>query len=454
MFIGREEELATIKGQLEQGGRTAILVYGKRRVGKSMLISKAVEDYEGVVINHLCVQSTYAGNLGLFARSICQALGLPSLGFPTIYDAFDFLKAQGKPVVVILDEYQYLKQSLREGEMDSLMQGVIDSLPDHVKIILCGSYITLMKELLVESNPLFGRFSAILHVREFDFLDAARFYPLASPHEKIANYALFGGSPFVLASIDWQVPLEETIEHLLLPETGVLRTYVESVMLREIQKSYDVRILEALGNGRKRYSEILSFLGGQNNGLLDKQLKALVGMETLAKTSPINRRRDAKKQFYQIEDNLMRLYFCYVFGNSARLAMLGEKEFYRGSIEPTIDHFVSRRMEAVALQYFMRLARAGMLPGIKDMGSLWYDDPQTKTNGEFDCVLAFADGFDFYECKYYRAQMTMSECLQEELQVRAVPGADVRNVGFICSAGFGFDSDEYDLISGEDLYSI
>ena len=57
------------------------------------------------------------------------------------------------------------------------MQAVIDKLPENVKLILCGSYITAMKELLEESNPLFGRFSLIQHIRDFDYLDVAKLCP-------------------------------------------------------------------------------------------------------------------------------------------------------------------------------------------------------------------------------------------------------------------------------------
>ena len=65
------------------------------------------------------------------------------------------------------------------------MQAVIDRLPENVKLILCGSYITVMKELLAEDNPLFGRFSLIQHIRDFDYCDAAKFYPGLPVREKI-----------------------------------------------------------------------------------------------------------------------------------------------------------------------------------------------------------------------------------------------------------------------------
>ena len=133
--------------------------------------------------------------------------------------------------------------------MDSLMQSVIDTLSDNVSIVLRGSYISIMRELLEESNPLFGRFTLIMHIEEFDYYDSSRFYEKLSVYDKVAFYSILGGSPFVLENIDEESGLKENIISKLIPETGIYRTYIENTMLREIQKAYDVRILEVLGNG-------------------------------------------------------------------------------------------------------------------------------------------------------------------------------------------------------------
>ena len=452
MFIGREKELASLEGQFSSRDRTAVLVYGKRRVGKSTLISQAAKRFDGVVVEHLCAQTSFSGNLELLCRSIGVSLGISGLRFGHLLDLFDFLKNRNEPILLVIDEYQYLKESLSGNEVDSLFQGIIDSLPVNVKLVLCGSYVTVMRELLEEGNPLFGRFTAILHVEEFDYYDAARFYSDKSPYDKAAYYGLFGGSPFVLSSLDYGLTPGENMVNLLLPETGVLRTHVESVMLKEVQRAFDVRILDALGNGKKRYSEIQSVVGAQSSGLLDKQLKNLMNMETIRKVSPVNRRSDKKKQFYEISDNLMRLYFAYIFGNSASLANLGEAAFYDSQVAPSIEQFADRRFEEVALQYFKRLARAGKLPGVLDFGTYWYDDPVAKMNGEFDCVLSKGDALDFYECKRFDRPMTKAECQVEEGQVRSIPGVMANKVGFICTGGFDFSSRKYPLVTGGDLY--
>lgn len=454
MFIGRKKELQALSAELTaQNRKTAVLIYGKRRVGKSTLIREAAKDFDGFVINHLCVSSTFEGNLELIYKSVSEGLSLPSLRFDSLFAMMDYLKTLDKRILLIIDEYPYLKQTKKKHEVDSYMQAVIDRLPENVKLILCGSYITIMKELLAEDNPLFGRFSLIQHIHDFDYYEAAQFYPERSVRDKVAFYAVFGGSPYVLENLDPKTGLRENIQRLLLPETGLIRSHIENVMLREIQKTFDARILETLGNGKKKYSEIKDRLGGSDTGLLDKQLKILLDMETIQKTEPINRRNEKKKQFYEITDNLMRFYFTFIFGKAGIILRIGEQQYYTRRIEGVLTQFISRRLEGIALQYFHRMAVLGRYPDVEDFGSYWYDDPMTKTNGEFDCVMKRSqDQYDFYECKYYDRPMTVEECTQELRQLAQIQGIDVSGVGFVCTGGFTFHDTNAILIDGTQLY--
>lgn len=455
MFIGREKELKALSAELSTWKKkTAVLIYGKRRVGKSTLINEAAKVFDGIVVNHLCVASTFEGNLDLIYKSVSESLSLPNIRFDSLFAMMDYLKTLEKKILLIIDEYPYLKQTKKKNEVDSYMQAVIDRLPENVKLILCGSYITIMKELLAEDNPLFGRFSLIQHIHDFDYYDAAQFYPELSPQEKVAFYGVFGGCPYVLENLETDNPIKDNIIRLLLPETGIIRSHIENVMLKEIQKSFDARILESLGNGKKKYTEIRDQLGTGETGLLDKQLKILLDMETIQKTVPINRRSDKKKQFYEITDNLMRFYFSFIFGIAGTITRIGEEQYYARKIEPVLEQFISRRFEGITLQYFHRIAMQGKYPDIEDFGSYWYDDPKTKTNGEFDCVIKRSgELYDFYECKYFHRPMTLKECEQESDQLRRIQGIKMSGIGFVCTGGFEFKSKSgYVLVDGEKLY--
>ncbi|MBQ5563622.1 MAG: AAA family ATPase [Clostridia bacterium] len=454
MFIGREKELSQLNVELSAWKRkTVVLVYGKRRVGKSTFIKEAAKKFDGVVVNHMCVTSTFEGNMELIYQSVSEAIGLPNIRFGSLSEMMDYLGMIDKKVLLIIDEYPYLKQTKKKNEVDSYMQAVIEKLPENVKLILCGSYIAMMKELLEEENPLFGRFSLIQHIRDFDYLDAAKFYPELSVRDRVAFYAVFGGSPYVLENLDTRMTLKENIERFLLPETSLIRSHIENVVLKEIQKTFDARILAIIGNGKKRYSEIRDKIVNSETGLLDKQLKILMDMETIQKTEPINRRSDKKKQFYEIVDNLMRFYFTFIFGKAGTIARIGEEQYFGRNIAAALEQFISRRFEGIALQYFHRAALLGKYPDIDDFGSYWYDDAATKSNGEFDCVIRCGEQYDFYECKYFDRAMTLEECQEEKAQLDNIKGINVSGVGFVCTGGFSFDSsDDFVLIDGKELY--
>lgn len=457
MFVGRKKELQDLEVELSGRNRkTAILIYGKRRVGKSTLIMEAAKKFDGIVINHLCVSSTFEGNLELIYKSVSEGLLLPGIRFDSLFAMMDYLKTLDKRILLIIDEYPYLKQTRKKNEVDSYMQAVIDRLPSNVKLILCGSYITIMKELLTEENPLFGRFTLIQHIHDFDYYDASQFYPDLPIRDKVAWYGVFGGCPYVLENLNVEETLPENIKRLVLPENGIVRSHIENIMLKEIQKTFDVRILEVLGNGKKKYTEIRDRLGNKETGLLDKQLKILLDMETIQKTEPINRRNDKKKQFYEITDNLMRFYFTFVFGAAGTITRIGEEQYFKRNIEAVLDQFISRRFEGITLQYFHRMAVLGKFSDIEDFGSYWYDDPVAKTNGEFDCVIKrTGDLYDFYECKYFDRRMTLEECMQEADQLVHIQGIEVSGIGFVCSGGFAFENENsFILVDGKKLYAF
>lgn len=452
MFIARTQELNQLQKAFASESRTAVLIYGKRRVGKSCLIQEAEKSFDGSVISFLCVRSTFEGNLQMLSDTICETLGFPKVSFHSLEDIFQFLEQTGRRILLVLDEYQYLKETLRNAEVDSHLQGILDHQSPRVKLVLCGSYVTIMRELLSEENPLFGRFTDVIHLREMDYCDSSLFYPDLAVQDKASFYAVFGGSPYVNSVLNPKEPLAQNLIKLLLPGTGILRIYIENVCLREIQKAYDVRILGILGNGKKKYSELQTTLGTPATGILARQLENLLSMETIRKTSPMNRKQDARKQFYEISDNLMRFYFAYLFGKEGIISRIGEKQFYLQYIAPSIGEFIARRFDEIARQYFERKARAGGLPGIEDIGTYWYDDARARINGEFDCVLKFKESWSFYECKFWDKPLSKSVCDQEAAQVHRIPGLASAGVGFVSVRGYDFKSEEYDLIDGEDLY--
>ena len=454
MFIGRENEIAEIKKILDNREKSAILIYGKRRVGKSCLINHVLDAYSCHKIYYECLDTSYEENLSHFEDRIKEEFNNSFVHFASFEQAFDYLKTLEEKTIVVLDEYSYLKQSKEKGYVDSVFQSIIDGMGDRIKLVLLGSFVSVMQELLEQENPLFGRFDLVIQLKDFDYYSSSGFYPIKTVKEKIELYSVFGGSPFINDAVDPQLDLRENIINLILNQNSSVRSYLENVLLKELSKTGPANtILSSLSNGKKKYSMISALTGLNTAGVLDKQLKNLIKMDVISKKTPINRENDRKKIFYEISDNLVRFYYAYVFSKRDIIARIGAEAFYDLYIAPSLNSFISYRFEDIARQYFQRKVKQGKLKDVYDIGTYWYDDPINKKNGEFDCVLKHRDSYSFYEVKYYESPLEEQLCAKEEKEVRDLTNQmKIGIIGFIALSGFDFQSQNYDLICAEELY--
>ena len=190
MFIGREKELALL--QQDYIGK-AVMVYGKRRVGKTTLIQKALKSSSYRTVYFECLKGTMQDNISGFVQELVRAKILPvPLNFGTLQDVFAYLNALPEKIVAVIDEYPYLKAMNDSATVDSIFQNIIDNRLVNIELILSGSHIGMMKDTLQEKNALYGRFAVTIKLNELNYLEAAKFYPDKPPYDKAAHYAVFG----------------------------------------------------------------------------------------------------------------------------------------------------------------------------------------------------------------------------------------------------------------------
>lgn len=455
MFYHREKELQIIR-EFFSSRKHALLVYGKRRVGKTTLINKALESYSGTIIYFQCTSESYESNCIQLTREIGVVMNDSWRHFESFYEVFRFLVSLERDIVVVLDEYNELKESYGGLQSDSMMQKIIDSLEGtRVRVIISGSAVSVMAELSDYSNPLFDRFHVTVKLNEFDYLEASSFYESLPNREKAALYAVFGGSPAVLETIDTSRTLEENIIKLLLSPQGSARALVENTLLKEFGKIGPVlSILNRIGNGKRSYGELKEVFDQKNTGNLSRWLAKLCENDIVRKIMPINEKENTRKAFYTIGDNLFRFYFTYVFPYRSRIDRIGPEAVAENIILPSLDTYLSYRFEDIAKQYFSRLAKAGRLKSILDMGSYWYNDRITHCTGEFDVVLEFPDGYDVFEVKYLKDRMPYELAQKKAEEIRALKAFKARRIGFVSISGFAFTSDEFILVDGDMLYSV
>ena len=452
MFIGREKELALL--QQDYIGKAA-MVYGKRRVGKTTLIQKALKSSSYRTVYFECLKGTMQDNISGFVQELVRAKILPvPLNFGTLQDVFAYLNALPEKIVVVIDEYPYLKAMNDSATVDSIFQNIIDNRLVNIELILSGSHIGMMKDTLQEKNALYGRFAVTIKLNELNYLEAAKFYPDKPPYDKAAHYAVFGGLPFVNQALQPTATIRENIISTILNPMSAVYLYANQLLLSDYSVKINAeRIFSVIGNGKKRYTEIEDKLDVKKTGNLSKQIKSLIDLEIIARNSPINKIGDNKKSTFEINDNLQRFYFTFIYKNASALQVLGAEAFYDEYIAPALTDFISRRFKGICRDYFSLQVRSGKMKGVRNIGSYYYDDPAHRKNGEFDVALEFADGYEIYEAKYYAQPMTLDEIHREVQQVEAIKELTVKQIGFIAINGFAEREEPYLYLDGNDIFA-
>ncbi len=452
MFIGREKEQQIIKELLNKTSGS-IMIYGKRKIGKTTLITHTLKNHKDITIYYECIKSTLQENIDSFISILVKANVMPiGISFTNFIDLFRYLNSLSMNLNIVIDEYPYLKEFTNSKIVDSIFQNIIDNHLSNIRLFISGSHISMMKDLLEESNALFGRFTSVICLKELDYKTSADFYSNKTPYDKAAFYSIFGGSPFINQFINPNESLKTNVINTILNPLSAVYHYANNLLLSDFSINSNMeRIFSSIANGKKKYTDIQNKLKLNDNGLLSKQMKILLNMDLIIKVSPINKLNDNKKSRYEINDNLLRFFYTYINSNKSALQILGAEVFYEEYIQPSINTFISHRFESICRDFFSNKVKKKEITGVLNIGTYYYDDPITKTNGEFDVVLQRKNVYDIFEVKYQSGSLSYKEMLNEINQVKEINNIKIGNIGFISINGFE-NSNEFICITGEDLY--
>ena len=456
-FIGRERELAVIREKLNSTRSESLLVYGRRRVGKSELIREALKEFDLPIIHYVARKSSFARNLAGLSQAVTTAFNEPYVKFATIDELLKYAygKATRQKVVLFIDEYPFLRGD--DEAVDSEFQIAVDEWQHKscLKLILCGSYVETMQKLVDSRAPLFGRFTEIIKLQPFDYYDAAKFFPARGNEEKLLLYSVFGGIPFYLIQIDEKLSPSENIQKLLIPEGSMLENEIRLQLTAELSKEENAnRILEKIASGVGKYSDIAKEFSG-SSGKISHTLAKLEGMGLIEKDSPINVASARPAHRYVICDNLLDFYYSFLFSETTARSAMSTEDFFTAKVEERLNtSYLPRKFEQAAKEYLLRQNRAGKItPPFTSIGRYVYHDKVKRQNGEFDVVTKDDRGFIAYECKYKNAPIGLKTVHEEEWQAKEL-GLDFYGFGFFSRNGFKdeIDADKYRLISLQDMY--
>ena len=458
MFLGRQKELNQLLNIINSPKLEVVLIYGRRRVGKTALIKELLSRSKIPFIYYEASRTNRWLNESAFLTTF--KLTFKSSKSNSIFNAIDeiFLYSTSKPIILALDEFSFLDQNIPE-VLGYLQQKIDTSENSKIKIILSGSYIETMKSLTNYDSPLHGRITSSLYLKAFDYFESSIFYSNLSNIDKFEFYACFGGLPLSLIRIDPAKSLKENILNLFLNDGNYLKTEIDKGLVGEFKKleNADIVFKEIVNGNNKRNSLLKSTR--LPSASLDVILKTLVNMNLLSKKTPINDENNKKKTFYEIHDFLLNFYYTFIFQNQSIISILDKEEFYYKFIEEILKReYLPKMFEKVSKEFLIRMNKSRKLKkSFYKIGSYWYDDPKSHRNGEFDVATLDEDGYCIYECKYRKNPIDDEIIYEEKKQTAFLPLGSVK-LGFISKNGFQIENssilNNVNLFSLDDFYNI
>jgi len=448
-FIDRGAELELLDSRFESDTADLLVVYGRRRLGKSALVREAVRDRTDAVYWQ-ATEETTAAQLENFVDTASET-------FPVLEDIQRdweaLLRGLGREdAVVVLDEFPYLVES--DDALPSKIQRVWDMHLEETSttLVLVGSSISIMEDkVLSGGSPLYGRRAATIDLPALDIADAQQFYPGDDPDTAIQAWSVFGGTPYYLQALDPSRSLAENVQSHVLSEHGVLHNEPEFLLrtefgIREPRTYYTV--LRAIATGKRAANEIAGFAGVDSNAL-GSYLSKLRRLRLVERDVPVTADPNStRKSRYRLNEPLFRFWFRYVYGQQGELVQLGD-DAYEQAVEPTFIDYMGTMFEHVCQN-----ALPALIPKTyRRIGYWWHK------HHEIDIVGLASDGtLVAGECKYTSREMTESDLADLERsvsQVQWIPsGSTDREERYCCFCRSGFSTDLQQVAADRDDVSL
>jgi AAA+ ATPase superfamily predicted ATPase len=401
-FVDRREELEFLEEVVSRGAAQLVLVYGRRRVGKTRLLLEFLRGRKGL---YFYVPRGGAETvLAELSRSV-EGEFFKGFRFPSFPAFLEYLAGKlEQGYVVVLDEFQRLAEV--EGAL-SLLQRYWDERFSRGRgvLVLSGSAIGAVHRVALRGDaPLYGRRTAVLKLEPLGFGGLAEWFTRYSVVDLVKVYGVFGGTPAYLELVDESLSPEENAVRLVLSKRGPLHEEPEFLLMEEFRapERY-MDILSAVAQGKSSLSEIAGHTGLRRENLTtylaSLELLGLIGKET-----PLLGRARPR---YFIPDPFFAFWFRYVRPNMAYLEAGLEREVW-ASVSGDFDAYLGAVFEVVARELLVDLARGGELGFKPDKVGRWWSRGE-----EVDLVLysSTEDKALCFEVKW--SDLTQSEAERE-----------------------------------------
>ena len=380
MFIDRQKEVAFLNNILTRrrpGPAQMILMYGRRRVGKTALLLHWAKASE-TPYTYWAAEKEPANlqRRKLYARLQNMPLHQAPLfdSWAELWDAVANLIGQ-KRYILILDEIPYAA----EGDPATLsaLQHAWDRHFQHsnIVLVLCGSQVKAMEALQLHQSPLFGRLTGQWHLQPMSFATLPEFLPTWSPAERVAAFAIVGGIPAYLNWLDPELNMVNNIREIMLAEGSMFLAEPTFLLYDEVREPHSyLAVLKAIGLGQHTLSDISAgaMISTSHLSTYLSRLQELKMVERrLPATIPPAKRRHSRQGRYHLQDPFFRFYFRFIAPFYDYLPFDAEKLLDK--IRQELRGFIGQTtFEELAQQWVIQQGKAGNLSFAPDIvGAHW-----------------------------------------------------------------------------------
>lgn len=403
MFIGRERELKALNNLYQSDKFEFVVLYGRRRVGKTALINAFIDNKKNIYF--MGVESNAKQNLENFSNSIFEyQTGIQTdTSFSSFQAALEFVfrLAEKERIILALDEYPYVARASKS--LASTLQMLIDKYKDTSKLmlILCGSSMSYMEDhVLAYKAPLYGRRTAQMKLLPFTFEETCRYLSNMSGEDLALMYGVVGGTPQYLLQVNDKQSVAENIKNIYLNPTSFLFEEPGNLLKQEVREPATyTAIIAAIAAGASRMSEISGKVG-EDSSVCSLYIKNLISLGIVRKETPYGEKA-SRKTVYSIEDNMFRFWYRFVLENNSIIARGADELAYK-RIEPHLSDYMGKVFEDICSQYLWKLLLSGQCPvELTSLGRWWGNNPMTRSQTEID-IMGEQDKNTalFGECKW------------------------------------------------------
>lgn len=380
LFIGRSQEQGLLEKRWRSRGSELVVLYGRRRVGKTELLRHFAKSKRSLFA--VGTRSESRSQVRHFVAELSHLTDEPDLANLPIHDWDTALgrfnavlqKTRGKTLLV-LDEFQWMVEAAPE--LPSLLQKWWDqhwSRHGRLFLVLCGSYMGFMeREVLAQKSPLFGRRTAVLHLKPLPFHESRRFHSHLPLKEQAKRHFICGGIPAYHKFFSSRESLSQQIAASFLEPDAPLAKEADFLLMEELKepKLY-FSLLEALGSSRKGVSELASSVGVERSRI-PYYTKSLMELQYLEKRTPLLTYRDVyeRKSVYAIGDPLLRFWFTFVYPHAGLIERTDPRIFYATVVAPQLDAYWGNSFEPLAAELFLTRMLLPKLSEPFKIGSYW-----------------------------------------------------------------------------------